>query len=61
MKNWIICILNILYWRKIMFNFIAGCIVGFVIANVGFTGIAKALDNGIETVKNVSVKVDTGK
>jgi hypothetical protein len=44
-----------------MFNFIAGCIVGFVIANVGFTGIAKALDNGIETVKNVSVKVDTGK
>jgi hypothetical protein len=44
-----------------MFNFIAGCIVGFVIATVGFTGVAKALDNGIETVKNVSVKVDTGK
>jgi hypothetical protein len=44
-----------------MFNFIAGCIVGFVIATVGFTGIAQALDNGIETVKNVSVKVDTGK
>ena len=44
-----------------MFNFIAGCIVGFVISTVGFTGVAKALDNGIETVKNVSVKVDTGK
>jgi hypothetical protein len=44
-----------------MLNFILGCIVGFVIATVGFTGVAKALDNGIETVKNVSVKVDTGK
>ena len=44
-----------------MFNFIAGCIVGFFIATMGFTGIAKALDNGIETVKNVSVKVDAGK
>jgi hypothetical protein len=44
-----------------MFNFIAGCILGFVIATMGFTGIAQALDKTIETVKNVSVKVDTGK
>ena len=61
MKNWIICILNILYWRKIMFNFIIGCVLGFVVATVGFTGIATALDKGIDTAKNVSVKVDTGK
>jgi len=44
-----------------MFNFIIGCVVGFVIASVGFTGVAQALDNGVETVKNISVKVDTGK
>ena len=44
-----------------MINFIIGCILGFIVATVGFTGVAKALDNGIETVKNVSIKVDTGK
>lgn len=44
-----------------MINFIAGVILGFIVATVGFTGIAQALDSGIDTVKNVSVKVDTGK
>lgn len=44
-----------------MFNFIAGCILGFVVASVGFTGIATAMDKGIDTIKNVSVKVDSGK
>jgi hypothetical protein len=44
-----------------MFNFIFGCILGFFVATMGFTGIAQALDNGIETMKTVSVKVDTGK
>ena len=49
MKNWIICILSILYWRKIMFNFIVGFILGIVVATIGFTGVIKAFDNGIET------------
>ena len=44
-----------------MFNFIIGCVLGFFVATVGFTGVAQALDRGIETVKNVSVKVDAGK
>jgi capsular polysaccharide biosynthesis protein len=44
-----------------MINLIIGFVFGFFVATVGFTGIAQALDNGIETVKNVSVKVDTGK
>ena len=61
MKNWTICILNILYWRKIMFNFIAGVILGYLVASVGFTGIAQALDKTVDTVKTISVKVDTGK
>ena len=43
-----------------MFNFILGCALGFVVATMGFTGIAQALDKTIETVKTVSVKVDTG-
>ena len=44
-----------------MFNFIAGCILGFMVATVGFTGIAQALDKGLDSAKNISVKVDTGK
>jgi hypothetical protein len=44
-----------------MFNFIIGCVLGFMVASIGFTGIASALDKGLETVKNVSVKVDTDK
>ena len=61
MKNWIIYILNTSYWRKIMFNFIIGCVLGFMVASVGFTGIAQALDKGLDSAKNISVKVDTGK
>lgn len=44
-----------------MINLVIGFTLGFFVATVGFTGVAKALDNGIENVKNVSVKVDTGK
>lgn len=44
-----------------MFNFIAGCVLGFFVATMGFTGIAQALDKGLDTAKNISVKVDTGK
>ena len=44
-----------------MTNFITGFIFGFFVATIGFTGIAQALDTGIEKVKNVSVKIDTGK
>ena len=43
-----------------MINFIIGCILGFFIATVGFTGIAQQLDRVIDTAKTVSVKVDTG-
>jgi len=44
-----------------MFNFIIGCILGFMVATMGFTGIAQALDKVVDTAKTVSVKVDTGK
>jgi cytochrome c biogenesis protein CcdA len=44
-----------------MINFIAGVVLGFMVATVGFTGIAQALDKTIDTVKTVSIKVDTGK
>jgi len=41
-----------------MFNFIIGCIFGFFVASIGFTGIAQALDTGIDKIKNVSVSVE---
>ena len=44
-----------------MLNFIIGCILGFLVGTVGFVGVAKALDNTVETMKTISVKVDTGK
>jgi hypothetical protein len=44
-----------------MFNFIIGAVFGFFVATMGFTGIAQALDKGLETAKSVSVKVETGK
>jgi hypothetical protein len=42
-----------------MFNFIIGCVLGFFIATIGFAGIVTALDNGLNTVKNASIKVDS--
>jgi capsular polysaccharide biosynthesis protein len=44
-----------------MINLLIGFVFGFFVATVGFTGVAQALDNGVETMKTISVKVDTGK
>jgi hypothetical protein len=37
-------------------NFIAGVIVGIVIATVGFSGIAKMADKGVDTIKEVTIE-----
>lgn len=37
--------------------FIVGTIFGLVLATVGFSGIAKMLDNGVEKVKTQSVEM----
>jgi hypothetical protein len=34
-----------------MKGFIVGVIVGLVVATVGFSGVARILDRGVETVK----------
>ena len=39
-----------------MKTFILGTIFGIVIATVGFSGIARMLDNGVNKVKEVSVE-----
>ena len=41
-----------------MINFIIGCVLGFVVATVGFTSIAQVLDTGISKVKSINVDVD---
>jgi capsular polysaccharide biosynthesis protein len=43
-----------------MINVIIGFVLGFFVATVGFTGVAQALDKGVETMKTISVKVDNG-
>jgi hypothetical protein len=37
--------------------FIIGTIFGLVLATVGFSGIAKMLDRGVDTVKEKSVEM----
>ena len=37
--------------------FIAGTVFGLVLATVGFSGIAKMLDRGVDTVKETSVEM----
>jgi len=37
-----------------MKGFIVGTIFGLVLATVGFSGIAKMLDRGVETIKSQS-------
>jgi hypothetical protein len=37
--------------------FIVGTIFGLVLATIGFGGIAKMLDNGVEKVKTQSVEM----
>jgi hypothetical protein len=37
-----------------MSKFLAGFILGIVVATVGFSGIARMLDNGVNKVKEVS-------
>lgn len=36
--------------------FIFGTIFGIVVATVGFSGIAKMLDNGIEKTKSIAIE-----
>lgn len=37
-------------------NFIVGVIVGIVIATVGFTGIARMADRGVDKIKEVTIE-----
>jgi hypothetical protein len=37
--------------------FVAGTIFGLVLATVGFSGIARMLDHGVEKVKTTSVEM----
>lgn len=39
-----------------MRTFILGTIFGIVLATVGFSGIAKMLDNGVEKTKAIAVE-----
>ena len=39
-----------------MINFIVGIIVGIVIATVGFSGIAKMADKGVDKVKEITIE-----
>jgi hypothetical protein len=44
-----------------MFNFIAGVVLGIVVANIGFTGIAKEMDKAVKQLSTVNVSVGESK
>jgi len=37
-------------------NFLAGVIVGIVIATVGFSGVARMADKGVDKIKEVTIE-----
>ena len=39
-----------------MKTFIIGTVFGVVVATVGFSGIAKMLDNGVEKTKSIAIE-----
>lgn len=39
-----------------MKNFLVGTVFGIVVATVGFSGIAKLLDNGIQKTKEIATE-----
>lgn len=39
-----------------MRNFILGTVFGIVVATIGFTGIARLLDKGVEKTKEIAVE-----
>ena len=39
-----------------MKNFILGTVFGIVIATIGFSGVARMLDKGVETTKQIAIE-----
>ena len=37
-----------------MMKFVAGFVLGVIVASVGFTGIARMLDRGVDTIQQTS-------
>lgn len=50
-------LLTLIVKERTMRAFIAGTVFGLVLATVGFSGIAKMLDRGVDTVKEKSVEM----
>ena len=42
-------------------NFILGVIFGIIVSTIGFSGVAKMLDSGVNTTKSVVKQVDLNK
>ena len=42
-------------------NFIIGVIFGIIVSTIGFSGVAKMLDSGVNTTKSVVKQIDLDK
>jgi hypothetical protein len=42
----------------VMINFVLGCILGFFVATIGFTGIAQSLDKGVDVIKSINITTE---
>jgi hypothetical protein len=43
--------------EDVMKSFIMGTVFGLILATVGFSGVARMLDKGVETVKSQSTEL----
>ena len=41
-----------------MMNFFLGLTLGFFVATFGITGVANALDQGVETIKHIKISTE---
>jgi hypothetical protein len=44
-----------------MINLIVGFVLGFFVATMGVTGVAKVIDNAIEKVKTTNITIESSK
>ena len=41
-----------------MINFVLGCILGFFVATIGFSGVIQFLDKGVNVIKSINVTTE---
>jgi len=41
-----------------MINFVLGCVLGFFIGVIGFSGVIQSLDKGVNVIKSINITTE---